>query len=365
MATYRLLQRILKHTREINSYLASNIILHPLNSKRDVLEMMALECANYYGLEFNEFVQMVWLNLPTRASQQNNASLSYRELQQALKTGRANGFVCRYPLNTSKAKLLEMYNDYQAVSNQPQRTEIYQYDGDSYTIQYGTGVSYTQRRVGVEIEFCTSYTRAEVIDLVLENTGIQLRTGRNGGLNSWRIKSDGSISNGWEIVSPPMVDFAELKLIMDCLSNDPECFVDRSCGLHVHLEAKDMTREQMVKYIQCWQKLELEFDKLVSSSRRANNNNYCYSVKDYIIRDDSTLSSICSRLGNRYHKLNPFSFLKYGTFEVRHLEGTLNYDKLETWIRLQKRVLEYSLNHTVDETVNHINQILQTNYAQV
>jgi hypothetical protein len=101
--------------------------------------------------------------------------------------------------------------------------------------------------------------------------------------------------------------------------------VDRSCGLHVHLDARDVLNvdhEQMFKNL-VRQQLPLYLTQ--PASRRGNR--YCkWTFKDDLGESD------------RYKTINPESYDKYQTIEVRLHSGTIIADKIIKWTRLLEAI---------------------------
>ena len=96
------------------------------------------------------------------------------------------------------------------------------------------------------------------------------------------------------------------------------CVVDKSCGLHVHLDARNDNALNMFNKLIDQQ--SCLFD-LVPSSRR--NNQYCRSTK----RTD-----FCK--GSRYKSINSTAYSKFRTLEVRLHGGTIDPNKIINWVTL-------------------------------
>lgn len=93
--------------------------------------------------------------------------------------------------------------------------------------------------------------------------------------------------------------------------------VNRSCGLHVHLDQRGQTEQQVERRAKIMDAWLCALQELVPSSRR--DNSYCRfgtSWKD------------------RYHAVNLCSFSAHRTLEVRLHSGTTDYTKILAWVRL-------------------------------
>jgi hypothetical protein len=133
--------------------------------------------------------------------------------------------------------------------------------------------------------------------------------------------------------------------------------VDETCGVHVHLDARPIvTGDNSMGYLsgnsskqyQGVSGAQAMFKKLVKqqlalfltqpASRRANT--YCKWNQD-----DSWDE------GDRYHVVNPTSFKKYQTVEVRLHSGTIMEHKIINWIRLLEAIAYGPAKRTAYQTV--------------
>jgi hypothetical protein len=141
-----------------------------------------------------------------------------------------------------------------------------------------------------------------------------------------RATSDGSIS-------PPAGAFpVEFRVLLKRSELEPRLFrlcsilknhrVNKSCGLHVHLDARQWDRVEAEKRARRLAKWLGILSELVPLSRRENT--YCkpgFSQAD------------------RYHAVNFTSYEKHRTIEVRLHSGTCDYSKIIAWIRLLELLL--------------------------
>lgn len=96
-----------------------------------------------------------------------------------------------------------------------------------------------------------------------------------------------------------------------------ECSVNKSCGLHIHLDQRGETTASAKKRATIMDRWLCALQELVPMSRRTND--YCkFGISE---RD-------------RYHAVNFVAFQKYKTIEVRLHSGTIDYTKILAWIRL-------------------------------
>lgn len=112
-----------------------------------------------------------------------------------------------------------------------------------------------------------------------------------------------------------------LKRLCDFLL-DQGAQVNKSCGLHVHLDQRDVMDSGPRKATTRAKRLNAALPVLsamVSETRR--NNSYCQS-------------GMSRRSGDRYYAINLTSLAKHNTIEVRLHSGTTDYAKISNWVNL-------------------------------
>lgn len=216
---------------------------------------------------------------------------------------------------------------------------------------------------GVELEFIgerghTDSFGSEMVELLGENKYVKnLCYNHNTEGNKWILGTDGSLkttgapypnSRGYELTSPIMhftnKDFSILKKVIALVNKHFKAFTNTSCGTHVHMSFtyKDIVNEDLLRHLCASYKASEEnlFDKLVPLNRRGNRSRWCRSTSIGYIRQ-------------RYQKLNVLNTefnSKLCHVEFRQLDGTLDFDKLKSWIKLQKLFLEIAMQNYPTET---------------
>lgn len=235
------------------------------------------------------------------------------------------------------------------------------------------------RTFGVEIEFIGSgYDGDERVRDAMRARGLGCRIeGYNHDTqNHWKIVTDCSVSDsagkGLELVSPPMSGLngmIQLQLACEALE-EAGAKVNRTCGLHVHHDARDFTPTAFKGLAHLYIRFEDTIDELVARSRRKSNNSYCRSVKTWHEQvlngqiyfgggpsrlEDATGVDDISRYfhSNRYFKLNFESYRQHGTVEFRQHQGTLNFKKIANWVMLTQAMVERSINEVVAPPVSN------------
>lgn len=211
-------------------------------------------------------------------------------------------------------------------------------------------MNFTNRTFGIEIE-AKGLTFGSVEQL-LRNGGFQVYQtnymDHSTGSGRWKVKPDGSVSNGFEVVSPILQGEDGIRQackVLDIL-DQAGAHVDKQCGIHVHFGINDWDLSNFKNLFKQYVKYEDALDAIQPVSRRRNNGNYCQgfcasSNATWFERIDGaeSLQDLRYQLGmdvyhRRYRKLNIDAYWAHNTVEFRHHAGSLNSAKVEAWIRL-------------------------------
>lgn len=213
---------------------------------------------------------------------------------------------------------------------------------------------------GIEIE-CMVPNIQNLLNMINdESTLIRARyesynhTDHNG--NLWKFVTDSSL-NGIanyqtiEIVSPILKGengFDQIKEICKFLDR-VNAKVNRSCGLHVHFGAPNMSKEIRYQICKSYANNESIINQLVSPSRR--DNGFCKSLSNVSLR---TLEF------DRYYKVNAFcAWDRHQTVEFRQHQGTVNSNKIINWVLFTRNFLQRAAYQLI-ETKNNIDELLET-----
>lgn len=205
------------------------------------------------------------------------------------------------------------------------------------------------RHFGVELEVIG---RSSIqIQAALNAARIPFGTGGYhavGSVGDWMITSDASVranpaqmrrglSHGAEVVSPPLrgkKGLAMVRRVMTAFA-DAGIEVNKSCGGHVHHEARDFSLDAMKRLVRSYESLQRAIDRVLPASRRSTTrNHYCERWGDYeLIRlDSATTLQQAAQASTKYRTLNVMTYASYGTVEFRQHQGTVEADKLINWI---------------------------------
>jgi hypothetical protein len=218
----------------------------------------------------------------------------------------------------------------------------------------------TDATIGIELEVLDPLQMESTVIRQANAKGVKIvsRDYTHEVMKVWKFVDDGSIC-GRELVSPPLKPqtmFLELRIILDILlANGYK--VDRSCSVHCHHDASKYTNKRLRYFLNHVVKNEVNFDCLVSSSRR--DGRWCRSMKselDCLVQSlDSNEMYRCNEwgihqspngipIGNgrgnaRYRKWNFHSFSAYKTLECRQHQGSLDFSKIVLWLALTQNMV--------------------------
>jgi hypothetical protein len=205
------------------------------------------------------------------------------------------------------------------------------------------------RTFGVEIEgIGISIERAknalEAAGFAVSTPGYSHRT-----MRTWKVVYDGSVSGGFEAVSPVLrgeEGIAEVKRAASALEA-AGARINKSCGLHVHFGANDLSVAAVKNVVARYAKYESAIDAFMAPSRRNNASTYCRSVvgrvaSEIVNSNASTKERLAAAMDSRYHKVNLQSLTRHGTIEFRQHGGTVDGTKIENWIRFGLAFVEKS-----------------------
>lgn len=206
------------------------------------------------------------------------------------------------------------------------------------------------RKFGVEMEI-VGITREQALR-ALTAIGVEVRDeGYNHTTRGyWKLVPDGSVHNGFEVVSPVLEGEAGLETLRAVATalDDMGATADRRCGLHVHIDAAGLTTEQIRTIVTRYAAFEDEIDAFMPASRRGNANSYCGSVKEVAMRERFLAARSITELANaqpsRYFKVNLKSHQPHGTVEFRQHSGTVNAAKVCNWVRFLQNFVELAVN---------------------
>jgi hypothetical protein len=213
------------------------------------------------------------------------------------------------------------------------------------------------RAVGLEIEACNPHYDELERDLYANNFEIK---------NNWRIVHDGSISPsgeddvGREFVTRGGLSGDELYMSINNMTSiltREDWYVNKSCGLHVHIDARDLRARQLAYILAVAKLCEPVIYKMMPPSR--SNTRWAKRIpmsteqilrihdeEDFIdawYRSHGTNPSMEKYNDSRYCGVNMHSRVIHGSIEFRHHSGTLNPEKIINWIEICQSIVKAGL----------------------
>ena len=212
------------------------------------------------------------------------------------------------------------------------------------------------RTFGVEIEAFGVSRDALLAELRAQGLEAQSESYNHTTRPHWKITSDSSITgaNAFELVSPVLQGLEGLADLERACRALRICGaqVNSTCGLHVHLGARDLSIEAMRQLVRNYLVLEPTIDQLMPTERRGNAAYYCRSLQrgrtlaqaEQAILNATTAQELgnAANGGCRYHKVNVQSFFRQGTLEFRQHSGTTNFEKISFWVKFLANLVDFS-----------------------
>ena len=176
--------------------------------------------------------------------------------------------------------------------------------------------------------------------------------------NNGRNNYDGS--DAIECVSPILDNNTKgLASLENCCKtlNEAGAYVNKSCGLHVHVGIEKLNGEQIVNIYKNYQKLESLIDSFMAPSRRGTDCQWACSLRRYDFSYCHSQSDVFNVIGTRYCKVNPVAYSAHKTVEFRQHQGTVDYKKISMWVKFCTKLVAYSMKNVLAENVNSIENV--------
>lgn len=217
------------------------------------------------------------------------------------------------------------------------------------------------RKFGIEIEVVNLDRETLTRKLREQNVDCYFEGYTHRVTSHWKIVTDASVSGGYELVSPILFGeegLATVKKVLNCLNqskrNADMDMINYSCGLHVHIEAKDLSSHDIHQIVTRYKDNENVIDSWMPPSRRGNGR-WAQSIQsswssrylDAVQNLQETYTNVGNALRNcqatRYSKINfTRAYRNYKTIEFRHHSGTTDYNKISNWIEFLQNFIEQS-----------------------
>jgi len=144
----------------------------------------------------------------------------------------------------------------------------------------------------------------------------------------WKIETEHC---GLEYVSPLLQGDKGLEAIRQ-LYRDIEPTFSYACGLHVHIDVRDLTENQILDLLKEFKRTKDRWFDYVDSER--HNNRYCRNDLPEVRNDESLTDYIGKHKSTRYYWLNVKAIQQHGSIELRLHEATDDIDKVIEWVAM-------------------------------
>lgn len=193
----------------------------------------------------------------------------------------------------------------------------------------------------------------------------------------WRTDQDGSLKDrGAEYISVPMKPKEIFKAVpalfftMKMLAKkDEEPQFTWRCGIHVHMNIRDFTVEQLFKLLLLYAIFEKPLFRFATMERERSV--FCVPLQEtyysMLLRNLFTKEDLreVSQGWEKYCAVNLIRMRDYGTIEFRHMSGTKDSEKILTWMNLLLALGQAAKNLSVDEIIQEIFQLNTTSQYDV
>ncbi len=194
------------------------------------------------------------------------------------------------------------------------------------------------RKFGIELEIVSINRQTALRALYAVGINVQDESYNHNTRSHWKLVSDASVRDGFEVVSPILRGEQGIEEAMTVAAalDDAGAAVNRSCGFHVHFDASDLSAGDIKTIVKRYAAHEAEIDAVMPPSRRGSANTFCAPVARFLsprFEAAATIQDMIRAQGDRYFKVNLQSFQRHGTIEFRQHSGTVNANKIANWVR--------------------------------
>lgn len=177
----------------------------------------------------------------------------------------------------------------------------------------------TDNYIGIEIEFSCDLDQQDLA-FVLYEAGLHKNA---------CLKTDGSVkAEGRDQHPHELCLLGKEKEIFDLIQRttkvlaDCNAKVNKSCGMHVHLDMRNRNVETVFNNLVCSQNILFAM------------NPYSRQTGTFCRRIDTKDFDLAKKSGSRYYGINAASHAKHKTIEIRIHSGTIMERKISNWVKL-------------------------------
>jgi Putative amidoligase enzyme len=171
----------------------------------------------------------------------------------------------------------------------------------------------------------------------------------------FRFETDGSLrNNGIEAITLPMRT-KHVPYLLETFFRNKRITGDNysaRCSTHVHVNAQDLTIEQIKSICLIYQTVERVLFSFVGNGR--DENIFCVpwhqcNISADFVRKVTGDPNYTFRTWQKYTALNLLPLRDKGTLEFRHLEGTCDVLRITTWVNLLGCVVKFATENNLQD----------------
>lgn len=161
-------------------------------------------------------------------------------------------------------------------------------------------------------------------------------------LSLWTLTHDGSLQNGIEMVSRPLVGKDIQKALDEAKKaiGRKKPYLSFRTSVHVHVNVLDMELEHLIRYVKLYLLYEPALFRLHEDWNRYDNIFCVPARKSYAIQEGyaALISDLNHKtysgayVGYKYSALNPNPIASLGTLEFRHMGGSKDMVRILQWV---------------------------------
>lgn len=164
-------------------------------------------------------------------------------------------------------------------------------------------------------------------------------------------------TRGYEFVSPILQGdegLASVRELCDFARHN-RWSVDHRCGLHIHLDVRDLTPQQCLNVAYAYRRTYSMWTHFVTGERARNS--MCGSPQ-YTLADIRRAEHIedFAEMRDRFEFVNWRSYFRHNTVEVRFLHGSLDPTEICNWVKLHALFIDA----VKDKTYRQLNRLFGT-----
>jgi len=212
-----------------------------------------------------------------------------------------------------------------------------------------------KRNFGIEIEFVVETDIDEVFCLLKKAIDLDNHiykgsddTSKYSNKTPWRLSTDDTDTNMYEVKSCILNDDSIPQLykvarVLSVLEQFERIKITDKCGLHVHMDAADLSFLDVIKAAALYKNSAVAIQKLLADTR--DGNRYCETPTSRRLRKWSSAEYALEKTPvkelktDKFYSVNPLSYFYYMTMEFRQHESTFTFNEIMYWVYIVANII--------------------------